>query len=85
MLVVPRFQNRTIIHVGDGGSHCMHSMHESSLVEETSSGMPTSTLASDETRPINVCSHYFRLFATLIMKCIFIQTRFFYECMCAIF
>ncbi|VDO39729.1 unnamed protein product [Brugia timori] len=46
-------KNRTIIHVGDGGSHCMHSMHESSLVEETSSGMPTSTLASDETRPIN--------------------------------
>ncbi|KAL4003304.1 Protein kinase domain family protein [Acanthocheilonema viteae] len=47
-------KNRTIIHVGDGGSHCMHSMHESPLVEETSSEMPTSTLASDETaRPIN--------------------------------
>ncbi|VDM06768.1 unnamed protein product [Wuchereria bancrofti] len=46
-------KNRTIIHVGDGGSHCMHSMHESSLVEETSSGIPTSTLMSDETRPIN--------------------------------
>ncbi|CAG9534831.1 unnamed protein product [Cercopithifilaria johnstoni] len=47
-------KNRTIIHVGDGGSHCMHSMHESPLVEETSSEIPTSTLASDETtRPIN--------------------------------
>ncbi|OZC06299.1 hypothetical protein X798_06710, partial [Onchocerca flexuosa] len=45
--------NRTIIHVGDGGGHCMHSMHELSLAEETS-GMPTPTSASDETtRPIN--------------------------------
>uniref|UniRef100_A0A0R3RQN7 non-specific serine/threonine protein kinase n=1 Tax=Elaeophora elaphi TaxID=1147741 RepID=A0A0R3RQN7_9BILA len=47
-------KNRTIIHVGDGGSHCMHSMHESALVEETSSEIPTSALTSDEiTRPIN--------------------------------
>ncbi|MCP9258326.1 Serine/threonine-protein kinase TAO1 [Dirofilaria immitis] len=46
--------NRTIIHVGDGGSHYMHSMHELPLVEETSSGLPTPTSASDETtRPIN--------------------------------
>ncbi|EFO25500.1 STE/STE20/TAO protein kinase [Loa loa] len=46
--------NRTVIHVDDGGSHCMHSMHESLFIEETSSGTPTSTLVSDETtRPIN--------------------------------
>uniref|UniRef100_A0A915PGN9 non-specific serine/threonine protein kinase n=1 Tax=Setaria digitata TaxID=48799 RepID=A0A915PGN9_9BILA len=47
-------KNRTIIHVGDGGGHCVNSLRESPPVEEASSGIPTPTSTSDEAvRPFN--------------------------------
>lgn len=58
----------------------MHSMHESTLVEETSSGIPTSALSPDETtRPINVWFQIYLRFSVLIMNLVLPAPNFSYK------